>query len=183
MSRPGPTLRTHGTDAPVDRGSGPTLRSWRRPTSIDSFIGWAMHNRITRRLRAHSAVRVLRTIVVGALLAGSALAVEIPASQAAVVPCSASAIVTAVGAVASSGGTVTLTPGCTYTLHTVSNTLDGPSAFATIVAGVTIVGNGATIARSSAALTADFRFFIVDSNGDLTLHNLDPGTQSIPSAR
>src|SRR5690348_5300240 len=181
MSRPGPALRACGTDAPVDRGSRPTLRSERTPTSIDSSIGWAMNNLITRRLHARSSLRVLRTIVVGALLAGSAVAVQIPMSQAATVPCSSSALVTDVAAVASSGGSLTLTAGCTYTLTAASNSLDGPTAFATITAGVTIDGNGATITRSSVGGTPPFRFFITDTNGDLTLNNLTLSNGSIPS--
>jgi fibronectin type 3 domain-containing protein len=140
-----------------------------------------MNNLITRRRQhARSALRALRTIAVGALLAGSAVAVEMPSAQAAPVPCSdSSSLVTAVGAVASSGGTVTLTAGCTYTLTTVKSTADGPSAFADILGNVTLVGNGATITRSNAGGTPDFRFFIIDDGGALTLSNLTLSNGSI----
>lgn len=47
---------------------------------------------------------------------------------------------------------------------------------------MTIVGNGATITRSSAAGTADVRFFVIDTNGNLDLSNLTLSNGSIPSA-
>ncbi|HEV2476403.1 MAG TPA: choice-of-anchor Q domain-containing protein, partial [Candidatus Dormibacteraeota bacterium] len=93
--------------------------------------------------------------------------------------CSPTALVSAVGAIASSGGTVTLTAGCTYTLTTVNSTADGPSAFADILGNVTVTGNGATITRSSAGGTPDFRFFIVDDGGVLSLNNLTLSNGSI----
>src|SRR5207245_11082353 len=101
---------------------------------------------------------------------------------AAPVPCNAAALVTAIAAVAASGGTVTLTAGCTYTMTAVDNTADGPNAFADITGSVTIVGNGATITRSTAGGTPDFRFFIVDDNGSLDISNVTLSNGSTPAA-
>jgi chitodextrinase len=138
-----------------------------------------MKNLIDRGRHLRSERRFLRTIIVGSLLASTLVAVATPTAQAAPVPCSASSLVSAIGAVASSGGTVTLTAGCTYTLTTVNSTVDGPSAFADIVGNVTVVGNGATVTRSNAGGTPDFRFFIIDDGGALSLSNLTLSNGSI----
>jgi hypothetical protein len=83
------------------------------------------------------------------------------------VPCSAPALVSAVAATnTAGGGTLNLSPGCTYTLT-------APAAFETglpvITAPIRINGNSATITRSPAT---DFRFFRVAGQGNLTLDTL-----------
>jgi hypothetical protein len=69
---------------------------------------------------------------------------------------------------------VNLATGGTYTLTAVDNmSYYGPSGLPVIVSPITINGNGATIQRSSALATPDFRIFLV-SNGlaQLTLNGL-----------
>jgi len=95
------------------------------------------------------------------------------------VPCSGSgggfagldaAIVSADGN--SAGGTITLAAGCNYSFtapyaNTGSQDLAdwyGPAAMPAIAAPITIVGNGATISRSTATDTPDFRLFFVGAN-------------------
>ncbi|MDQ6604352.1 MAG: hypothetical protein M3Z19_16630, partial [Chloroflexota bacterium] len=73
--------------------------------------------------------------------------------------------------------TITLDAGVTYTLTAVNN---GDPAAATanglpVLSGthtLTIVGNGATIARSAAGGTPSFRFFQINSGATLVLNNL-----------
>ena len=70
------------------------------------------------------------------------------------------------------GATVTLPAGCVYTLTAANNTTDGGTGLPVITGKVTIQGNGATIARSTASGTAAFRIFDVASAGNLTLNSL-----------
>ena len=108
-------------------------------------------------------------LVVAAL--GSA-AVATPA-LAATVPCTASDLISAISAANGSGGTVTLTSGCVYTLTAVNNTTDGGGVGLPVISGnVTVQGNGATITRSTASGTPVFRIFDVSSSGSLTLSSL-----------
>ncbi len=117
-----------------------------------------------RRLSATAAV-----LVVAAL--GSA-AVATPA-LAATVPCTASDLISAISTANGSGGTVTLTSGCVYTLTAVNNTTDGGGVGLPVISGnVTVQGNGATITRSTASGTPVFRIFDVSSSGSLTLSSL-----------
>ncbi len=76
---------------------------------------------------------------------------------------------------------MTLTAGCTYTMTAVNNNTDGPNAFPDILGSVTLVGNGATITRSSAGGTPDFRFFLVDDGGSLNISNVTLSNGSIAS--
>ena len=62
---------------------------------------------------------------------------------------------------ATSGDTITLAAGCTYTLSAVDNFWYGPNGLPPISSSMTIVGNGAKIVRSSVASTPIFRFFYV----------------------
>jgi hypothetical protein len=64
--------------------------------------------------------------------------------------------------------TINLAPGGTYTLTVINNTDNG---LPIITSQITINGNGATIQRSSAVGTPDFRI-INASNGDLTLDSV-----------
>jgi hypothetical protein len=59
-----------------------------------------------------------------------------------------------------------------YVLTAVDNTKDGATGLPMIKKSVTIVGNGDTIERSSAAGTPVFRLFDVANGGSLTLQNL-----------
>jgi len=88
----------------------------------------------------------------------------------------ASELLTAINAANQVGGAnlITLAPNKTFTLSVVNNTTDGPSGLPVIAANnqLTIHGNGATIARSTAAGTPAFRFFNVASGAVLSLENL-----------
>ena len=68
--------------------------------------------------------------------------------------------------------TITLPAGATFTLTAVDNGRFGPTGLPSITeagGGLTILGNGSTIERSSAAGTPVFRLFDVDINALLTL--------------
>ena len=87
------------------------------------------------------------------------VAVAAPA-LAATVPCTASDLISAISTANGSGGTVTLTSGCVYTLTAVNNTTDGGGVGLPVIsANVTVQGNGATITRSTASGTPVFRIF------------------------
>jgi hypothetical protein len=72
--------------------------------------------------------------------------------------------------------TITLTAPTTspYVLTAVDNTTDGATGLPVITNNdnLTIVGNGDTIERSTASGMPDFRLFVVDKGGSLTLQNL-----------
>src|SRR5207302_8717463 len=85
----------------------------------------------SRRSLASSFLRIKKTATIGVLgcLVALASVIATPVvAGAAPVPCNAAAPVTAIAAVAASGGTVTHTAGCTYTITPVYNTEDGPNA-------------------------------------------------------
>ena len=78
---------------------------------------------------------------------------------------------------ANTGGgsnTIVLTAPTTspYVLTAVDNTKDGSTGLPTIKGNLTIVGNGDTVERSTAAGTPAFRLFDVANGGSLTLQNL-----------
>ena len=85
-------------------------------------------------------------------------------------------LIAAINAANRAGGSnsITLAYGRTFILTAVNNTTDGPTALPVIAAGnkLTIQGNGATIARSTAPTTPAFRLFDVASGAALTLQNL-----------
>src|SRR6266550_5583374 len=141
----------------------------------------------SRRSLASSFLRIKKTATIGVLgcLVALASVIATPVvTGAAPVPCNAAALVTALAAVSGTGqsGTVTLTAGCTYTMTAVDNTADGPNAFPDILGSVTLVGNGATITRSTAGGTPDFRFFTVDDTGSLDVSNVTFSNGSTPAA-
>ena len=73
--------------------------------------------------------------------------------------------------------TILLTYGCTYTLTAVNNNTFGPNGLPAILNdgpshGLTIIGNGATIARSGETGTPDFRLFYVSPDTALTLRDV-----------
>ena len=140
-------------------------------------------NSIPARRRAsirHHLLRASVIAVVGCVAAFASVAAA-PGISAAPVACNAASLVSALAAVSGSGqsGTVTLTASCTYTMTAVNNTVDGENAFPDILGSVTVVGNGATITRSTSA--PDFRFFMVDDGGSLDLSNVTLSNGSIPS--
>lgn len=106
-----------------------------------------------------------------ALATGSALL--LPASAQArteSVPCDEAALISAVDAAnAAGGGTVTLTPGCTYTLTAPhgDDGVHGPAGLPVITTPITFEGNANTITRSPAA--AAFRIGQVAPTGGITL--------------
>jgi hypothetical protein len=70
--------------------------------------------------------------------------------------------------------TITLVAGNTFTLNAVNNATDGATGLPVIAAkdNLTVIGNGDTIARSTAAGTPTFRLFDVAGRGSLTLKDL-----------
>lgn len=72
----------------------------------------------------------------------------------------------------SGADTIVLASGATYTLTTVDNTGEGPNGVPVVSSPITINGNGATITRSSASGTPQFRLTDIVSGGSLTLNDL-----------
>jgi hypothetical protein len=105
------------------------------------------------------------------LAAGSAVLLPLPAqARAESVACTEAALITALNAAnAAGGGTVTLTPGCTYTLTTAhgDDGVHGPAGLPIITTPITLEGNANTITRASTA--AAFRIGQVASTGGVTL--------------
>jgi hypothetical protein len=103
------------------------------------------------------------TVVLGGVLLG------LPATAVAqtLVPCNGAALQSAVAAAnTAGGGTLNLSPGCTYSLTTPDS---GENGLAVITTPIRVNGNRATITRSSATI---FRFFNVAGPGNLTLNAL-----------
>jgi hypothetical protein len=130
-----------------------------------------MGARTTRRIATGAA------LVLTAAMAQAGLGVA--SASAAAVPCSSGSLINAVAAVATTGGTVDLMPGCHYTLTSADNVVDGASGLPVIQKGVTVNGDGASIDRSS---TAAFRFFDVASGASLALNNLTLSNGLAPTA-
>lgn len=103
------------------------------------------------------------------MLAGTATAGNWNAS-------SASELITAITSANQAGGanTISLAHGVTFTLAAVDNTTDGPAGLPVVAANnnLTIRGNGAVIARSTANGTPAFRLFDVAPGAVLTLQNV-----------
>ncbi|HMJ39986.1 MAG TPA: hypothetical protein VK606_10580 [Verrucomicrobiae bacterium] len=100
---------------------------------------------------------------------------------AASIACTTADLLTAISAANGQvgGGTVSLAPGCTYTMTAVNNSVDGNNAFPDIVGDVTVIGNGATITRPTSG-APNFRFFMVDEGGSLSLSDLTLSNGSNP---
>jgi hypothetical protein len=133
---------------------------------------------------------VARYLVAGLVVAGTAastasllLAAPAQASAApAPVPCSASALIAAINTANSAGGgQLSLTRGCTYTLTAAQRgTEDG---LPPIRSPITIDGMGATITRSTAPHTSDFRIFeVLSAPARLTLRTLTISNGNAPGA-
>jgi hypothetical protein len=69
---------------------------------------------------------------------------------------------------ANGGGTITLANGSSYVFSAADNNWYGPNGLPPITAAISIMGNGATIERSTAPDTPPFRLFYV--SGGLELH-------------
>ena len=109
----------------------------------------------------------------GALVALSAAAL-FPAHSSAAIGCTTAELVSAIATAnsTSGGGTVTLASNCTYTLTGANNSTDGGTGLPVITGKVSVIGNGATITRSTSSGTPTFRFFDVAKSGTLTISNL-----------
>jgi hypothetical protein len=113
--------------------------------------------------------RTVLTLAAGTVLAAGT-ALLLPLTAQAAVACNETALVTAVNAAnAAGGGTVTLTPGCTYTLTSShgNDGVHGPAGLPIITTPITFEGNANTIAR--AATAPAFRVAQVNSTGGITL--------------
>jgi hypothetical protein len=98
---------------------------------------------ITRRILSLSCATVLT--------AGTAILI-IPTTARAAAPCDEPSLVTAITTVnGAGGGTVTLTPGCTYALTTNHSTGHGANGLPLITTAITLEGNANTITRSAGA--------------------------------
>ncbi|GAA3073362.1 hypothetical protein GCM10010464_41800 [Pseudonocardia yunnanensis] len=112
-------------------------------------------------------MRARRFLAVAVVVGGVLVSLPATAFAQTLVPCNGPALQSAVAATnAAGGGTLNLTPACTYTLTAPDNADNG---LAVITTPIRINGNRATITRSSAT---DFRFFLVNGPGNLTLDAL-----------
>jgi hypothetical protein len=107
------------------------------------------------------------------LLAGFLAAAPARASTGVWVPCNPAALIAAITAANSGGGTLNLAPGCTYHLTTANNTVTVPAPLGSnglpvIKSRITLNGFRTTIAGNSST----FRIFFVTGTGKLTLQGL-----------
>ncbi|TCO61875.1 hypothetical protein [Actinocrispum wychmicini] len=117
-------------------------------------------------------MRYSRTILAfaGTATLATGTALLVPATAEAAVACDETSLVTAVTAAnAAGGGTVTLTPGCTYTLTAShgSDGVNGPAGLPVITTPITFEGNANTITRAGTA--SAFRIAQVGPTGGITL--------------
>ena len=125
-----------------------------------------------------SRFKIAGLAVVFPLLAVAALLAAVPASAAlpaGVIPCNTPALVIAISAAVTTGGnqSLTLSPGCTYTLTAVNNGSNADTNGLPLITNtvrLTIDGSGATIARDAGA--PRFRLFQVGAGASLSLSNL-----------
>jgi hypothetical protein len=120
-------------------------------------------------MRHNRKISILVSTVV--LTAGAAILLPVMAqAKPFAVACNETALVTAVtSANAAGGGTVTLTPGCVYTLTAShgSDGVNGPAGLPIITTPITFEGNANTITRATSA--ASFRIVQVAATGGITL--------------
>lgn len=101
-----------------------------------------------------------------------------------VVPCDSAALITSIQSAVTAGGnqTIELAASCTYTLTTVNNgsgvNTNGLPRITNV--NLTIVGNNATITRSTSGVPA-FRIFQIDSGATLALNQLTVSGGRTPS--
>ncbi|WP_370421334.1 hypothetical protein AB8O64_24175 [Streptomyces sp. QH1-20] len=115
--------------------------------------------------------RALLALAGAAVLATGTTALLPATAQARImdVACDETSLITAVNeANAAGGGTVTLTPGCTYTLTAAhgNDGVNGPTGLPIITTPITFEGNANTITRAGAT---NFRIAQVSTTGGLTL--------------
>ncbi|MET9413253.1 hypothetical protein ABZY03_03475 [Streptomyces klenkii] len=108
----------------------------------------------------------------GATVLATSMTALLPANAQArimAVACDETSLISAVNAAnAAGGGTVTLTPGCTYTLTAShgDDGVNGPTGLPIVTTPITFEGNANTITRSGAT---NFRIAQVSNTGGLTL--------------
>lgn len=116
-----------------------------------------------------------RVVIAGALAAATLVNCA-SANASPTVPCSAggAGLVSAITAADSGSGptTISLAPGCTYTLTAPADYWYGPDGLPAIKSTIVIQGNGATIARSG---STPFRFFFVGAGAPSTPAYASPG--------
>jgi hypothetical protein len=94
------------------------------------------------------------------------------------IPCDSNALIDAINFANNTPNTtdtINLELVCQYVLTDVDNTVtpDGNNGLPSIISPIIINGNAATIARSSAAGTPEFRIFHIEEEGNLTLNNVN----------
>ncbi|MEU8825460.1 right-handed parallel beta-helix repeat-containing protein [Streptomyces sp. NPDC048636] len=114
----------------------------------------------------------LRALGAAVLAAAGLTVVPGTAHAATFVPCSTSALITAITNANTAGGdSLALAANCTYTLAAVNNSASGsPNGLPVITENISITGVNSTIQRSTAPGTPEFRIFEIDPpDGNLTL--------------
>jgi hypothetical protein len=116
--------------------------------------------------------------IVTLLILVSALLLPCPAARAAIinVGCSVAELVNAINTAngAPAADTLELSAGCNYTLTAINNDdpNHGPNGLPVITTDITLNGYGATIGRSAAGGTPNFRIFQINNGGALHLKRL-----------
>ena len=157
----------------IDRGPPTRRRSTVTPVVISRSFA-------VKRGRMVLASSMLSLPLALAALAGAQTTAGAAPARPVGVPCGAPALVAAIDAAnTAGGGTLELTPGCTYTLTTPqADTEDGLPIIAT---PITIDGRGATITRATGDEVESFRIFEVDAApGRLTLRSLTLSNGNAP---
>lgn len=118
-----------------------------------------------------------RTISAGvfAALIFAALPIGAASAKTFTVPCDSNALVTAINNanLDTVKDTINLSAGCNYVLTAPASVdADGPDGLPVITTPVNILGNGATISRSTDPATVPFRILKVDTSGVLTTNNV-----------
>jgi predicted outer membrane repeat protein len=145
------------------------------------MVGQVTRGAISSHAR-NSGFRHLSLLAAATLAALGTTIVDARAAHGTSVPCDTASLVSAIDTANNTygGGTLSLAPGCTYTL-TIANNNDlhhGYNAFPVITGKVIIHGNGATIERStslqcsSTARANCFRFFFVKRPGRMWIDSL-----------
>jgi hypothetical protein len=99
--------------------------------------------------------------------------------------CSTSYLITKIKAANLNPATeiIELDPGCTYEFNEIENSnAYGDNGLPVISTPIVIHGNGATITRSTAQGTPEFRFFFIDPDGSLVLEDVTITNGSVGSA-
>jgi hypothetical protein len=122
----------------------------------------------------HHRIRHALIATLAGALAVPALWAIVPLTAQAAVACNEAALVAAVNAAnTAGGGSVVLTPGCTYTLtRSHANAGHGPDGLPVIKTVISFSGSNNVIARSLAPATPSFRIAEVSSKGNFTLNGV-----------